>query len=294
MCVIVAASLYLSACGESGDTSDATATATPAATSVAPTQVLTELDLPIKVAVTLPVFEEWVRVAGGDNVEVVSLVPEGVDPVAFVLSAEQIESLDEFDFFFLNGLGLDDHLTEAIEANRKEDGRVIPFAPNIGSPTSPGLTADAADDEAHIWMDPGVVAIYPEIVADEFIIYDSVNKDIYAGNFSTYRELVFDLTKEMADLITEIPEERRKIVASDSFTHFARRFGIEIVSIAQVDDAVAALVEDGTDAEGIQATAGGAGIPVCAYHVSTGASFDTYWELMQDNARVVVDCLTGR
>ena len=64
----------ISACG-GDDSSEVSPSATPGPTI--PVREPTELELPIRVAVTLPLFEEFVRAAGKENVDVVSVVPAG-------------------------------------------------------------------------------------------------------------------------------------------------------------------------------------------------------------------------
>jgi ABC-type Zn uptake system ZnuABC Zn-binding protein ZnuA len=192
------------------------------------------MDLPMKVAVSLPVFEEFAREAGGENVEVISLVPRGVDPHTYRLTEEDIESIADVDFFFVNGLGLDSAITEQIEANRKEDAKVIPFAPNTRSPRGaelgdPDITAEEAGDNPHLWLDPGLAAIYVEIVADTLVIYDGVNKALYDSNFMAFREEMTDLAIEVEQSLQAVPPERRRIISfHDAFEIFALRFDLEV------------------------------------------------------------------
>jgi ABC-type Zn uptake system ZnuABC Zn-binding protein ZnuA len=97
-----------------------------------PARPPTEHELPIRIAVTLPIFEEFTRVGGGDNVDVISLIPPDADPHSYTLT--DTEALKGIDFFFLNGLGLDSRFRDVIESNRDEVSYVIPFAPNTLSP----------------------------------------------------------------------------------------------------------------------------------------------------------------
>jgi ABC-type Zn uptake system ZnuABC Zn-binding protein ZnuA len=272
------------------------------------------MELPARIAVTLPLFEEFARDAGLDNVEVISLIPLGADPHTYQFTQADIDKMRGIDFFFLNGLGLDSHLEEAIEANRDEGSYVIPFAPNIRSPQGGGLTAAQADDNAHLWLDPDLAYIYTEIVADELIIYDGINKGFYDANFAASRARILALQDEVQGIIDQLPPERRNLVTlHDSFAHFARRFGLtqagyaaplpsspvsdaEIARLAQPvrDQGIPAVFNEfGYDPTTMQRVAAAAGAEVCTlYSDVIGGDVVTYADMMRANAREIVRCLS--
>ncbi len=310
------ASLLLACSGEGGQPEPSLAPSpSPIAASQQPPLVRspTAMDLPISVAVTMPFVQEFVRVIGGDNATVFSLVPPGADPHTYVATAEDIARMKGVDFFFVNGLGLDENLHQVIEANRDEGAHVVPFAPNINSPQGGGLTAEQAKDNAHLWLDPLLALVYPEIVADEFDIYDGVRKDFYDANFTAYARQLRDLVPELQAEIQAIPAERRLLVTyHDSFSHFARRFGLEVAGFlvpapgmrpSQADiDRLAALVRErgvpavfaeyGYDATAMSAVAAAAGVPLCTlYSDIQDEGAGTYVAMMRANAAEIVRCL---
>ena len=306
----------IAACG--GD-SDPQTSPSGASISGNPSSIpVTELDLPIRVAVTMPLFEEFVREMGKDNIEVISLVPPGADPHTYELTEEDISRLQGIDFFFVNGLGLDQQIADVIELNRDEDAYVIPFAPNIRSPQgaaqgNPELTADRAGDNAHLWLDPNLAFVYPEIIADEFVIYDGVRKASYDENFRAYRDRIIALREEIKTTLAAIPTEKRKIVIHhDSFAHFARVFELEVAAFiveapgddppaAAVDAAVQAVrdqqipavfAEFGYPDAAMSTIATTAAVELCTlYSDIIPESIDTYEEMMRANADELVRCL---
>lgn len=283
------------------------ATATPSE------RALTRLDLPARVAVTLPVFEGFVRQAAGDHAEVFSIVPPGVDPRTYELTVQDIERLRGVKFFFVNGLGLDDHLRQAFEEYQDEGSYIVPFGPNVRSPTASGQYADEARDEAHLWLDPDLAAIYVAIVADEFAIYDEVNSSFYDGLFRESVAILKMLGSELASDVETIPDERRQIVASsEAVTHIARRLGLSVlatasgagpgeasadtiqrlVSVVRREALPAVFGEIGYDNSLMEQVAVDAGVPLCMLHtdIDTGMS-SGYADLMRDNAVELVNCL---
>jgi ABC-type Zn uptake system ZnuABC Zn-binding protein ZnuA len=304
------------ACGSS-DAGPASPTADPGQSATAtpfqiPNRSPTELELPVRIAVTLPLFEEFAREAGMDNVEVISLIPPGADPHTYEFTPSDIEKMKGIDFFFLNARGLDSRLQDVIEANRDEDAHVIPFAPNILSPQGRGQTAEQAGDNPHLWLDPSLAYVYVEIVADELIIYDGIRKDTYDSNFSAFKQRMLDFQDELYAQIQAVPPERRKLVSyHNSFDHFARKFDLSVAGYAvetpgdvPAPDAIALLAqtvseqgipaifaEFGYDRAVIDQVGAQAGVPVCTLYSDISDAALTYEEMMRANAGEIVRCL---
>jgi ABC-type Zn uptake system ZnuABC Zn-binding protein ZnuA len=271
------------------------------------------MELPIRVAVTLPLFEEFARVAGPGNVEVISLIPPGADPHTYEFTDGDIARMKGIDFFFLNGLGLDSRLHQVIEENRDEGAYVIPVAPNTKSPQGGDLTAEQAKDNAHLWLDPSLASVYTEIVADEFIIYDGIRQDFYNSSWTAFRDRMLAFQGELAAELAVIPEDRRKLVTlHDSFAHFARRFDLAVagfgsastggtlseadierlVLLVQQQQVPAVFTEYGYDATAMTEVATRAGVPLCTLYTDMlGGEVASYEEMMRANARELVRCL---
>ncbi|HET9476933.1 MAG TPA: metal ABC transporter substrate-binding protein [Dehalococcoidia bacterium] len=270
------------------------------------------MDLPIRIAVTLRIFEEFAREAGGENVEVISLIPEGADPHSYQFTEQDIERMEGVDFFFLNGLGLDSRLQDVIEANRDESAYVIPFAPNILSPARDGRTAEEADDDPHLWLDPSLAYVYTEIVADELVIYDGVRKNAYDANFAAFRDLMLRLQGDLYAQLQDVPAGRRKLITyHDAFDHFGRKFDLEVAGYAvgapgdaPSPDSVGRLVqtvreqgipavfaEHGYDPGLMQQVATEAGVKLCTLYSERADPALTYAQMMQANAEEILRCL---
>lgn len=307
----------LSACG-GGDSSEEAPSATAGQTI--PAREPTELALPIRVLVTLPLFEDFVRAAGKENVEVISVVSSGESPHDYEPPADSELGLSRPRFFFYNGLGLDSRVVDAVEKSVDDETFVVPFAPNIRSPRgtelgNPDLTAEQAEDNPHLWLDPVLAYLYVEVVADEFTIYDGVRQGFYNDNFAAYRDEMVLLRDELSSELEKIPAARRKLVTyHNSFEHFARRFGLEASGFAVAqpgaapdDAAIAALVgkiqaegipavfaENGYDRSIMEDIASRAGVDVCTLSSDIlPAGVDTYAEMMRRNVAEIVRCLGG-
>jgi zinc/manganese transport system substrate-binding protein len=118
-------------------------TGEPAASSVAPdTTTAPAAPLPT-VAVTYSVLASVVRELVDGVADVVTIVPDGVDPHDFEPSARDVETLTNADFIVANGLHFESGLDSALEQLR-EAGRPIFYA--IDHVTARLISAD---DDGH-------------------------------------------------------------------------------------------------------------------------------------------------
>jgi ABC-type Zn uptake system ZnuABC Zn-binding protein ZnuA len=303
------------ACGDESTSDDPTTSATSAITPAPiPHRSPTELELPIQVAVTLPLFREFAEAAGPENVEAISLIPSGADPHSYEFTPADLERMKGIDFFFFNGLGLDSRLQDTIETNRDENAFVIPFAPNIRSPQGGDATAEQAGDNAHLWLDPSLAYVYTEIVADELVIYDGIRQQFYASSFTAYRDSLLSLQAELEAELEGIAPERRKLVTMhNSFDHFARRFKLTVAGFGTSDPAPelsdadtqrlvqllreqqvpAVFAEFGYDESGMAGVANQAGVPLCTLYSDILPDGMAYEAMMRANVQELVRCLGG-
>lgn len=313
--VLIALSLLGVVCGgsEAGDSDEASPT--PGAATATPFRLPerspTSMELPIRIAVTLPLFEYFAVAGGLDNVEVISLIPQGADPHSYEFTPDDIERMKGVDFFFLNSLGLDSRLKDVIEANRDETAYVVPFAPNILSPGNPSITAEQAGDNPHLWLDPSLASVYVEIVVDELDIYDGINSQYYDTNFAEFKQWMVQLQDEIYALLLQVPDSPRRLVTHhDSFKHFAREFDMKEPAFAVTApgdaprDAVARLsrlvreegipavfAEYGYDRTVMDQVGAQAGVPVCTLYSDIVNPALTFEEMMRANADEIVRCL---
>lgn len=313
----LAAALFAAACnGGAPPEGETPAAPSPPPLVLSPTQA----QLPLRVAVTIPLFAEFAREMGGDNVEVFSLLPPGADPHTYQLTPSDISRISEADIFFVNGLGLDAVVRDLIEKNRREGAKVIPFGPNLPSPRAAELgdiniTADEAGDDPHLWLDPIMARIYANLISDTFIIVDSVNRAFYESNLSAYSDRLFELNEEIRAQLELIPRENRKLVTyHDSFVHFARRYDLEILGfavsvpgqdpgpeeIARLTETIndggvpAVFAEIGFDGVVMEEIAGEIDVEVCTlYSGVLDESVPTYIDMMRANVDELVRCLGG-
>ncbi|MBP1626783.1 MAG: zinc/manganese transport system substrate-binding protein [Holophagaceae bacterium] len=187
------------------------------------------------IVVTYAVLGSITRELAGDDFEVRTLIPNGLDIHEWEPSARDIEALTRADLVVENGLGLEGGLGKALDQARKAG---VPFftasdyirvrivGAGEGLPTGDPDQAPGARDP-HLWTDPLAVKAVAGALAGD--IQRRFGRDLSARN----RELgtrLDALDLEIRKTVDALPVERRKLVTGhESLGYFAQRYGFTLV-----------------------------------------------------------------
>jgi zinc/manganese transport system substrate-binding protein/manganese/iron transport system substrate-binding protein len=197
----------------------------------------------LQVVVSLPVFVSLVEAVGADRVQVSSLVPGGSDPHTYQPSPRDAQALAEAAVVFVNGLGLEEWLTDLI-ASAGSEARVVELGEGLatlqdehGHEESEGTpeAEHAHEHEAgnpHLWLDPDYAIEYVRRIAQTLAELDPEGAATYQGNAERYIAEIEAFDAWAREQVDRIPLERRKLVTfHDAFPYFAEHYGFELVGV---------------------------------------------------------------
>lgn len=301
---VVVASLSIAGCGDDGGGDHA----------AIPDPAYDRSDDPWSIVVSLPIFADFAREMGGDQVTVTTLIPPGADPHTYVPPPEDAESIKNADLVFVNGLGLDQPTIDFAQANRP-DGPLfmVDFVRNIPSPSTMQpiggmpIFAKEVGDNPHLFLDPVLVPIYAETVSHSLVIIDGINEPYYDALFARYKAQLAALNDEIAAEMMEIPAENRTLVTEhNSMIHWANRFGLSIAGTLEDDGKdglreilakrkpLAVFKEIGLGDGTLEDLASETGTLVCELATDNIEVVDmAYIEMMETNSATLVSCLGG-
>lgn len=271
------------------------------------------------IVVTTSILGDVVENIVGDDADVEVLMPAGVDPHEFQLSAQQAAKMQEADLIVANGLGFEAGLEDAVGAARDAGVPVYEVAPDL----DPLPLNDGADGrlDPHVFTDPARMAEgvghIADTVADAVPALDTPEMDERAA---AYAEQVQEADLRAAAKLARIPEADRVLVTNhDLFGYFADRYDFEVVGavipgggtlsapsaqelagLADVirEQDVPAIFADAsspTDLADVLAAENGVDVQVVPLHSESlgepGSGADTYLSMIQANAIAVADAL---
>ncbi|EEG76691.1 metal ABC transporter solute-binding protein, Zn/Mn family [Dethiobacter alkaliphilus] len=206
------------------------------------------------------VLYDFANQIGGDRVEVMNLLPPGVEPHDWEPTAQAMARLSDADVLLINGLELEpwvDKLIEGLDGNIKvvntsegiepltgygghshddDDDHGYDDDDNHGYDNDYGHDDDddhGYDDlpDPHVWLDPLLALHQAEQIAGALIELDPEYEEVYLENLALFTARIEELDNEYREALTNLARHEF-IVTHLSFAYLAERYGLEQVGIS--------------------------------------------------------------
>ena len=180
----------------------------------------------IKVVASFYPVYEFIKRVGGNDVDITTLIPIGVEPHDFEPTIQQIQNAESADLVIYNGAGLEKWI-DKINSKFKVDA-------------SQGLELHKGNDseitgayDPHVWLDPILAKQQVENIRDALVKADPANTQYYKSNADKF---IAELNNLDSKIITELKTCDKKdfIAFHNAFTYFSSRYGLNQHSILGV------------------------------------------------------------
>jgi ABC-type Zn uptake system ZnuABC Zn-binding protein ZnuA len=221
----------------------------------------------VRVVATVSPITNLVENVGGDQVDLVGLVPEGVNSHTFEPAPSDARILADSDLIFMNGLHLEEPTKELAEANIGDDAELVELG-SLSINRSEWIfdfsfPEDAGDPNPHVWTNPPYAKRFIRTIEEKLAAVHPRGATKFRANRMMFDERLDDLDRALRTATSSIPPEKRKLLTyHDSFPYFAREYGWQIVGAIQPSDfseptarEIARLIEQ-IRAEGVTAIFG--------------------------------------
>jgi ABC-type Zn uptake system ZnuABC Zn-binding protein ZnuA len=173
---------------------------------------------------TLGIFADFARQVGGDRIEVIQLLGDGVDPHDYQMVPNDLTNINRSQLLFYNGYNLEPWLSGIVAGAAGPGLRVVQLTEGL----TPIMIGNSPNP--HFWLNPQFAARYVERVRDAYTTADPAGADTYQANAARYLDQLTQLDRDLESQFSQIPPENRKLVtAHDAFPYFARRYGFELI-----------------------------------------------------------------
>jgi len=210
-------------------------------------QVESEITIPYTVVATTGMIGDIAVHVGGERVEVITLIGEGVDPHLYTPTRQDVLKLRDADVILYNGRQLEGRMSDVL-TRMKRQGRFVMAVTETDAIGEDVLLPDEDDDyeyDPHLWMDVSLWSIVSAGVAEMLADFDQEGAAYYAENLKEYQNILGVLHQQVSDIIGSIPEERRILVtAHDAFNYMGRAYDIEVMGIQGVSTDSEAGLQD--------------------------------------------------
>lgn len=189
----------------------------------------------LRVVATTNIVTDVVRQVGGEQIDLVGLIPTGADPHSFNPTPQDLVALNDAHVIFINGLHLEEALDPVLD-NLDGDGVIVAVNDGVDTIATEAKESgdhDHGDDEGidpHTWFSIRAVEQWTENIERTLSALDPTNAQTYADNAEAYRVQLGALDAELVALIAGIPDAQRKLVTDHgSFNYLARDYGFEMI-----------------------------------------------------------------
>ncbi|MEC0243467.1 metal ABC transporter substrate-binding protein [Paenibacillus dokdonensis] len=189
----------------------------------------------VNVVTTFYPIYEFAKAIGGEDANVINLLPAGVEPHDWTPRSQDIVNTSKAQLFFYNGAGLEGWVPQFLKGLNR-DSKVKAYE------VSQGIKLIEADEEAdhdhegeghkdkhhvdpHTWVSPKSAMMMAENMKNSYIEADPVHKDAYTSRYMNLKKQLEELDSEFSSNLNEMP--RKEIVVShEAFGYLARDYGL--------------------------------------------------------------------
>jgi len=174
---------------------------------------------------------EFSRNVGQEKVDVVLLVPVGVEPHDWEPTVKDVQRMQKSDLIIINGIGFENWVDNLQETNYS--GKIVD--------TSNGIPIRNFNDEnsqesidPHIWLNPLYAKIQVQNIADAFSQSDPENEQYYQSNAEKYIKELDLLDLKIRNELSDC--NRDFVTFHNAFSYFADEYNLNQHTIISSND----------------------------------------------------------
>jgi zinc transport system substrate-binding protein len=168
----------------------------------------------INVVVSFFPIYEFAKQVGGDRVNIMTLIPAGVEPHDYEPTIQQLQEAENADVVFFNGLGFEDSWIGRINNDNLVDTSSLL-----------NLSQGSKTRNPHVWLDPVLAKTQVQQVENALIEIDPNNKLYYQNNAMNFTAELDSLDSEIRNVL-QTCNKKDFIAFHDAFSYFANRYGL--------------------------------------------------------------------
>ncbi len=201
------------------------------------------LNKTLNVVTSVAPITNIVKNVGGDKINLIGLVPEGVNSHTYEPVPSDIVKLGEADLVIINGLYLEDPMERIVNTSLDTNPNIqlLKLGDNTVTPTEWvfdfSFPRDQGHPNPHLWLNPTYAMKFANLTKDKLIEMDPNNTAYYTENTDKYVALLKQLDEGIKKATQSIPPENRKLITyHDSWAYFAPRYNMTVIGAVQPSD----------------------------------------------------------
>jgi zinc transport system substrate-binding protein len=194
----------------------------------------------LRVFVSIPPQAYFVHRVGGDRVQVDVLVGPGQNPHSYEATPGQVTSLAKARVFFRIGMPFEAGLLprlhtafkhlEIVDARQGVPLRSMEEHEDLEGHAGQTAHHEEEGDDPHIWLNPRLVKIQAQMIADTLARLDPAHKEEYRRNLAAFGADLDALDARLAAVLAPL-RGKNLFVYHPAFGYFAEAYGLHQVPV---------------------------------------------------------------
>jgi len=178
----------------------------------------------LNVVASFSIIGDFVRNAGGERVNVTTLVGPNGDVHVYTPAPADAKNIADAKLVVINGLGLEGWLPRLLQSS----GSKAPIILATKGITPLRLGSDA---DPHAWQSVANAKIFVANIRDALVAADPADAELFRANADGYSAQLDALDRDVRAAVAQIPPDRRKVISThNAFGYFAASYGIEFIA----------------------------------------------------------------
>lgn len=200
----------------------------------------------ISVVVSFNPLKEFAEAVGKDKIDVVSIVPGGMEPHDFEPKAKDMEKISAAKVFVYNGLGMESWVEDSLAAVDNKNLVVVDSSKGVTPIKNEEEEHEEEEEEheeedehghgefdPHIWLSLKEAKIQALNIKDALVKVDEANKDFYEKNYTEFARKLDELYNEYDGKFSAV-SNKHFVTGHAAFGYLCRDFGLEQNSVEDV------------------------------------------------------------
>lgn len=187
----------------------------------------------LSVVTTLYPLYDFAKAIGGDKVNVVLLLPPGVEPHAFEPKPNDIVAINQADVFIYTGEFMELWAHDILRGVTNKNLKTINTSVNVeimkkdkNHEHDDDENHEHGDIDPHVWLDFENVKIMVDNIAKGLSEKDPANRDYYASNANSYKRAVKELDKQYRSTLAMCRTKQIVYGGHYAFGYLTKRYGL--------------------------------------------------------------------
>lgn len=178
---------------------------------------------------------DFTKKIGGDKVEVITLVPPGIEVHDWEPSASDMAKLEKGKILVYSGAGMEHWVEKILSSLENKQLILIEAAKEVPLLTSPEdhdrhdhshESHDHGPVDPHVWLNPKNAKLQMAEIKKGLVQADPANADYYEKNYKKYASQLDDLDRDLKEMLEPL-EKREIIVSHAAFGYFCDAYDLD-------------------------------------------------------------------